>query len=107
MRRSEKNRLFYVIQSLAGMELERPSCHPPVIETDEQDRIHGGEQAESGCTAKLPNGKDGRKAKNHLEGGFDYQVVAEAGLEPARPKASDFESLMSTNSITLPLDSVT
>lgn len=48
-----------------------------------------------------------QKAKNHLEGGFDYQVVAEAGLEPARPKASDFESLMSTNSITLPLDNVT
>ncbi len=30
-------------------------------------------------------------------------MVPVGGLEPPRPKASDFESLMSTNSITLAL----
>ncbi len=39
--------------------------------------------------------------------GSGVKMVPVGGLEPPRPKARDFESLMSTNSITLALQNST
>ncbi len=40
-----------------------------------------------------------QKSPNSFESGLSY-MVPEDGLEPSRPKATDFESVVSTNSTT-------
>jgi hypothetical protein len=44
--------------------------------------------------------------KNHLEGGFFAIMVPVGGLEPPRIAATDFESVVSTNSTTPALNCV-